>query len=69
MYIKIDDRQIFREVMNILEVYPGNDTVIFKMFDSAKPMMYDKGVNTKENFVNQIKAIVGSNNIVVKDLM
>ncbi len=69
VYIKIDDRQIFREVMNILEVYPGNDTVIFKMFDSAKPMMYDKGVNTKENFVNQIKAIVGSNNIVVKDLM
>ena len=68
VFIKIDDRQQFRQVLEILEVYPGNDIVIFRMFDADKPMQYGKGVNPKGNFVNQIKAIVGANNIVIRDL-
>ena len=68
VYIKIDDRHQLRQVLNILEVYPGADTVIFKMFDSDKPMQYERGVNPRDNFVNQIKAIVGAANIVIRDL-
>lgn len=66
VFIKIDDRIMYRQVLEVIELFPGVDSVIFKMYDSDKPQMYCKGVNSKENFVNQIKAIVGTNNIVVR---
>ncbi|MBD5086774.1 MAG: DNA polymerase III subunit alpha [Clostridiales bacterium] len=66
VFIKIDDKITYRRVLEVIELFPGMDSVIFKMFDSDKPQLYCKGVNSKENFVNQIKAIVGVGNIVVK---
>ncbi|MDE7337035.1 MAG: hypothetical protein K2N32_02855, partial [Clostridia bacterium] len=66
VFIKIDDRITYRNVLEVIELFPGVDSVIFKMYDSDKPQKYFKGVNSKENFVNQIKAIVGAGNIVVK---
>ena len=66
VFIKIDDRIAYRQVLEIIELFPGVDTVIFKMYDSDKPQLYCKGVNSKENFVNQIKAVVGAGGIVVK---
>ena len=66
VFIKIDDRITYRQVLEVIEVFPGVDPVIFKMYDSDKPQLYCKGVSSKENFVNQIKAIVGVGNIVVK---
>ncbi|MDE5549474.1 MAG: hypothetical protein K2J13_04400, partial [Clostridia bacterium] len=66
VFIKIDDRIAYRQVLEVIELFPGVDSVIFKMYDSDKPQLYCKGVNSKENFVNQIKAIVGAGSIVVK---
>lgn len=66
VFIKIDDRIAYRQVLEIIELFPGVDKVIFKMYDSDKPQLYCKGVNSKENFVNQIKAVVGAGGIVVK---
>ncbi|MDE7078587.1 MAG: DNA polymerase III subunit alpha [Clostridia bacterium] len=66
VFIKIDDRIAYRQVLEVIELFPGVDSVIFKMYDSDKPQKYFKGVNSKENFVNQIKAIVGAGGIVVK---
>lgn len=68
VFIKIDDRVTYNQVLEIIEVFPGTDTVIFKMFDSDKPQMYCKGVNTRNNnFVNRIKAVVGHANIVLRE--
>lgn len=60
--------QSYREVLSVIEVFPGITPVIFKVFYDSKAQLYSKGVTVKENFVNRIKAIVGTNNIVVKDI-
>lgn len=68
VYIKIDDMKSYREVLDLIELFPGVTPVVFKMFYDSKAQLYSKGVTVKENFVNRIKAIVGANNIVVKDM-
>ena len=68
VYIKIDDMHSYREVLNVIEVFPGVTPVIFKLFYDPKAQMYSKGVTVKESFVNRIKAIVGAGNIVIKDI-
>lgn len=64
LYVKIVNNQQFIELNNILEMSPGRTEVVIQF--EKQLLMADYKVSLRENLLNQIRALVGKNCVLVK---
>ncbi len=64
LYVKIVNNQQFNELNNILELSPGRTEVVIQFENQLK--LADYKVSLRENLLNQIRALVGKNCVLVK---
>ena len=66
--MRVPDRESteFMKAVNLIDIFEGYTQVVFYRMDEKAYFTYSSGINLSEFVMNELKAILGEDNVIYK---